>query len=171
LRFVALFEPIFDALNRSGVRYVVVGGVATVLHGFPRLTADIDLVVDLEPGEAQKAINALLGIGLRPYAPVDPAEFADPSQRRRWIEEKNMRVFTMSDPHNPLRQVDIFVEHPMDFETLWSRAERVRLEATEVRVAAIPDLIELKRQAGRLQDLADIEALTAILQKKRRKDG
>jgi hypothetical protein len=39
------FEQIFEALGQAGVRYVVVGGVAVVLHGHPRLTADRDLVV------------------------------------------------------------------------------------------------------------------------------
>jgi len=50
-----LFEPIFEALNSAQVRYIVVGGVATVLHGFARLTADLDLIVDLQPVEARKA--------------------------------------------------------------------------------------------------------------------
>ena len=39
---MSLFEPIFEALNRQNVRYVVVGGVAVVLHGHARLTADLD---------------------------------------------------------------------------------------------------------------------------------
>jgi ABC-type tungstate transport system permease subunit len=43
---VSLFEPVFEALNGAQVRYVVVGGFATVLHGHARLTADIDLVID-----------------------------------------------------------------------------------------------------------------------------
>lgn len=52
------FGPIFRALNEAEVRYVIVGGLATVLHGHTRLTLDIDLVVDLEPSEAKKAIQA-----------------------------------------------------------------------------------------------------------------
>ena len=54
---MSLFEPIFDALNRARVRYVVVGGFATVLHGHARLTADIDLVIDLSPAEVRKALD------------------------------------------------------------------------------------------------------------------
>ncbi len=44
---MALFEPVFRALNDTGARYVVVGGLATVPHGYARVTADADLVVDL----------------------------------------------------------------------------------------------------------------------------
>jgi hypothetical protein len=78
-----------------------------------------------------------------------------------------MVVFTMIDPVNPLRQVDLFVEPPMDFETLWKRAELIHLNRTDVRVASIPDLIEMKRKVGRPKDLTDIEALEAILAKRR----
>jgi hypothetical protein len=46
---MSLYVPVFEALNGMQVRYVVVGGLATVLHGYARLTADIDLMVDLEP--------------------------------------------------------------------------------------------------------------------------
>ena len=49
---MALFEPLFAALNAGEVRYVVVGGVATVLHGHARLTADVDLVTRREEGNA-----------------------------------------------------------------------------------------------------------------------
>jgi len=168
---VSLLEPLFEALNRADVRYVVVGGVATVLHGFARLTADVDLVVDLTPIEARKAIEALVGLGLRPRPPVDPAAFADSVTRESWIRDKGMRVFSLWDPTQPMREVDLFVDHPVEFEGLFARAEIVPLDTTTVRVASIADLIALKRLANRPQDLADIEALEAILQTKKRSDG
>jgi len=161
-----LFEPILEALNRAGVRYVVVGGVAVVLHGYARLTADLDLAVDLEPGEAAKAIDTLVELGLVPIAPVDPSGFADPKVRAAWIAEKNMQVFSMRDPRDPLRLVDLFVEHVIDFKQLWRRSELLDLAETTVRVASIPDLVAMKRKAGRPQDLADIEALEAILERR-----
>lgn len=165
---MSLFEPLFEALNRAGVRYVVVGGFATVLHGHARLTADIDLVVDLVPDEARKAVETLTGLGFRPRAPVEPFAFADPAVRQQWVHEKGMRVFSLWNPANPMLEVDLFAEHPIDFEELWSRAEIIGLTRTLVRIASIRDLIRLKRLAGRPQDLADIEALEIIL---RRREG
>ena len=82
-----------------------------------------------------------------------------------------MRVFSMWDPANPMREVDLFVEHPIPFDELWNRSEIINLSHTVVRIASIPDLIRLKRLAGRPQDLADIEALEIILRRKESRDG
>ena len=168
---MALFEPIFEALDRGHVRYVVVGGVAVVLHGHARLTADLDLVVDLSPSEARRAIDTLAGLGFRPRAPVDPFGFADPETRARWIAEQGMQVFSMWDPTDPMRSVDLFVDNPIDFEELWARSELVPLVGATARVVSIPDLIRLKRLAGRPEDLLDIEALEAIMERRREPDG
>ena len=167
---MSLFEPLFDALNAAEVRYVVVGGLAVVLHGHARLTADIDLVVDLTPGEAKKAIQTLTRLGFRARAPVDPLGFADAIVRQQWITEKGLRVFSLWDPSNPMVEVDLFAEHPIDFEELWRRAEIIKLSRASVRIASIRDLIRLKQLAGRPQDLADIEALELILRRQGRPD-
>ena len=116
----------------------------------------------MAPDEATKAIEALEGIGLAPRIPVAARDFADPATRARWIRDKHMKVFPLVDPQNPLRQVDLFVESPIDFETLWGRAEVIELGLTTVRVAHVDDLIAMKRAAGRRQDLADVEALESI---------
>jgi predicted nucleotidyltransferase len=169
---MAVFEPLFKALNDAGVRYVVVGGLAVVLHGHARLTVDVDLVVDLDEDQALRAIDALVGIGLRPRVPVNPRDFADPAVREGWIRDRGMEVFSMHDPSNPMRAVDLFVDHPIPFEELWSHSNEFELRDTTVRVASIPDLIHMKRLAGRSQDQADIEKLEAILKaKKKSEDG
>jgi len=55
-------EAVLDALNRARVRYLVVGGVAVVLHGYLRTTADLDLVIDLAPDNALQAVKALTAL-------------------------------------------------------------------------------------------------------------
>lgn len=167
---MSLYVPLFEALNHMQVRYVVVGGLATVLHGYARLTADIDLMVDLEPEELRKGIDALTKYGMIPRLPVDPYDFTEPDIRRHWIEEKNMRVFSMWKPDEPLVPVDLFVEHPIEFDSIWSHAEVVALGTVSVRIASIPDLIALKRLANRPQDLIDIEKLLEIQNMKKYRD-
>lgn len=156
-----LYESILQALERDRVRYVIVGGVATVLHGYARVTLDLDLVIDLD--RATEAIGALTALGLAARLPVDPYDFADQDIRRRWVEERNLTVFTLSDPSDPFKEVDIFAENPIPFEDLWTRSKLVELGSMMARVASIADLITMKRMAGRPQDTEDIEALEAIL--------
>lgn len=158
-----VFEEIFASLEREGARYVVVGGFAVVMHGHARLTADIDLIIDLEQREARKAMAALTACGLRPRAPVPADDFADADKRRDWIEQKGMTVFSLWDPSNPLREVDVFVSHPVPFDELMARSvQMTTASGTAVRVASIDDLIVLKQLAGRERDLQDIEALRAL---------
>lgn len=159
---MALFEPVLAQLNRAGVRYVVVGGVAVVLHGHARLTADLDLAIDLTLGHPAQAVQALLEMGLVPLLPVDPSDFADATTRRQWIQERNLKVFTLYDPADPLRQVDLFAENPIPFEELWQRAVEVELGGSSFRIASIVDLVAMKLSAGRPQDLADVEALETL---------
>ena len=154
------WTPVFEALNDAGVRYVIVGGLAVVLHGYARLTADVELMIDLEEAPARKAISALVGIGLRPTLPVDPAGFADPELRRSW-RERNMVVFNLVDP-DAGRAVDLFVEPPIDFEEAWARSDASEYHGVPVRIASIQDLIDMKRRSGRPEDLIDIAHLSAI---------
>jgi len=155
-------EHVLAALAGAEVRFVVVGGVAVVLHGHPRLTADLDLVIDLEVGPAGRAMQVLTGLGLVPRLPVAASAFADPATRARWVAERNLMVFTLTDPNGGLLEVDLFARSPLPFEDLWSRAVKVLVGETEARVASLDDLIAMKREAGRPQDLADITALEAI---------
>lgn len=155
-------EEVLAALAAADVRAVVVGGVAVVLHGHPRLTADLDLVIDLDVGPARRAMDVLSGLGLEPRLPVPASAFADEETRARWVTERNLMVFTMTDPGGGVLEVDLFARSPLPFETLWSRAVTVPVGQTDVRIAAMDDLIAMKRQAGRPQDLADIAALETI---------
>jgi len=59
-------EAIVRALNGAHVRYLIVGGLAVVAHGYPRLTVDVDIVLNLERENVLRAMRALEVIGYRP---------------------------------------------------------------------------------------------------------
>ena len=160
---MSIYIPIFRSLNQAKIRYVVVGGLATVLHGYGRLTADIDLMIDLDQEEAKKTIKLFTELGLAPRVPVDPLDFADAEKRKHWIEVKSMQVFSLWNPEDALISVDLFVNHPIEFEGLWSRAEAVDIGGEIINIASIPDLIELKRISNRPQDLEGIRQWRLIL--------
>lgn len=148
------------------MRYVVVGGLATVLHGYARTTADVDLAVDLAPEAATKMVRALVARGFRPQVPVAPEDFANAAVREVWLQEKHMRAFSLVDPANPMRVVDLLLKPEVPFEELLSRSQEVMLNKTTIRIASLDDLIALKREAGRPQDLADVVQLEAIRQQR-----
>jgi len=156
------FELIFEALANAHVRYLVVGGVAVVLHGYTRFTADLDLVVALEPVNARAAMAALSSLGYRPRAPVRAVDFADPVIRKQWIEEKGLAVFSLWSDRFPATEVDVFVEEPMPFEEMAARGSELSLHGSPVAVAAIEDLILMKEKVGRPQDLQDAAELRNI---------
>ena len=155
-------ERVLEALNQAEVRYLVAGGVAVVLHGYLRTTADLDLVVQLEEDNVRRAIRALGSLGYRPRAPVLAADFADESIREAWICEKNLQGFSLWSDEIPRLEVDLFVREPFDFDSVYESTEEIRLETAIVRVVPQRTLIEMKRLAGRPRDLEDIEALLAL---------
>lgn len=142
---------------------MIVGGVAVVLHGVPRFTADLDLVLDLVPANVAAALQVLAGLGYRPRAPVALHDFADASKRREWIQQKSLTVLGLWSPNHLATEIDLFVDEPLPFEAAWARASHVDLGSNTVCVACIADLIELKRKAGRPQDHEDIARLNMIL--------
>ena len=160
-------ERVLGALNDASVRYLVVGGVAVVLHGHLRTTADLDLVVQLTPDNARRAMTALTGIGFRPRAPVTAESFADAPTRESWVRDKGLSVFSLWCPTVPGLEVDVFVEEPFDFDLAYSRAVRVPLQRTTATVISLNDLIAQKTRVGRPRDVEDVAALNAIAKRRR----
>ena len=81
---------------------------------------------------------------------MDPFAFADPAIRQSWIDQKNMRVFQLSDPADPRRNVDVFAENPIEFDEMWARSVLLTGDDMPVRIASIRDLIAMNvRAAGR----------------------
>jgi hypothetical protein len=80
-------RTILRALNDANVRYLIVGGLAVVAHGYVRFTQDIDLVVQLERENVLRAMNALTAIGYRPLIPVD----AHNLQMKRCVSSGEMK--------------------------------------------------------------------------------
>jgi Nucleotidyltransferase of unknown function (DUF6036) len=72
--FMSPFTPILEAFNRQAISYVVVGGVATVLHGHARFTGDVDCVIELSASNIERVLMALTNLGFVPRLPVDPTE-------------------------------------------------------------------------------------------------
>ena len=104
------FLTVLAEFQERNIRYVLVGGLAVLLHGVDRLTADVDLVVDLAPEQAIKAVEALLAMGFKSSAPVDVRQFADAAVRKRWQTESGMLVLSLKDLDDVNRLTELRVK-------------------------------------------------------------
>jgi hypothetical protein len=156
-------ETIVKALNDAGVQYLIVGGVAVNAHGYERFTKDLDLVIGLERENIIRGLRTLMAIGYNLRIPVTPEQFAEPALREQWRREKNMVVLQLwSDAHRRT-PIDVFVYEPFDFAREMARAQREPVFGSEVApIVSDETLLDLKKSAGRGQDLLDIEKLRKL---------
>jgi len=140
-----IFVDVFERLEGEGVRYVVVSGVAVVLRGHARPIADLDIVVDPAPVEAERAMRALTLAGFVPSLPLSLSM---------------LTVLRMFDQTG--REVDLFVRYCIPFAELWADSERARVGRSFARVVSLEHLLRAKRFNGRPHDVSDIEALLAL---------
>lgn len=156
------YIDIFQALARHRVRYLLVGGLAMNLHGVPRMTMDMDLVVALDDANLQGFVEAAADLGMTPVLPLALTDLLDPQKREMWVKERNMVAFSLRSikPDGPT--LDVLIAPLLDFETAFARAVSRDLGSTTVTLAAVEDMIALKEKGGRAQDLADLEQLRRL---------
>jgi Nucleotidyltransferase of unknown function (DUF6036) len=149
-------KSLLGVLTVHGVDYVVIGGVAAVLHGSARTTYDLDVVFAPDAANLRLLGRALVELNARLRGVDEAVPFVPDDKTLR-----NVKLLTLDTDHGPL---DVMVEPDgaPPYEQLRRRAERYEVGAFGVLVASIPDLIAMKRAAGRHQDLADVETLEAI---------
>ena len=142
---------------------IFVGGLAVIAHGYGRTTYDVGLVIQLEPDNIHKAFAALQDIDYHPSVPITAAQFSDPAVRETWQLEKRMLVLKFwSDRHKETR-LDVFASEPFPFEEEFQRAApREVAPGLFAPVVGLETLLEMKRVANRLKDLADIDELNLL---------
>lgn len=158
------FEDLVRALDQHGVRYALVGGVAVNLHGVPRMTYDVDVVVLTDAPTLLACKRALEGLGLVCRLPIALESLADPSARAQLERDRNLIAITFTDPENPLREVDVLIAPSVDPDGVVERSVVRSAGAFDVRIASVADLLRMKRAAARPQDLADVAHLERIME-------
>ncbi|MBL7795597.1 MAG: nucleotidyltransferase [Saprospiraceae bacterium] len=148
------FREFIKSLNERGVRYLVIGGYAVNFHGYPRYTKDIDFWLDPDPENAERLLLALADFGFGGLG-LTVSDFTNPAN-------------IVQLGHEPYR-IDLLNEvEGLDFDECFQIKEIHELDGEAVNFINLPNLIEAKKNAGRLKDLADAEELEKILSKKRK---
>ena len=148
---MALPSDLIDLLAEFAaekVEYLLVGGQAVALHGFPRFTKDADLWLRDTPENLARTQTALRRFG----APGSTIEGL--------VSAATLDVVWMGAP--PLR-IDLMKGVPGgDFDRAWSSRTSVEISGVEVSLVGRAELIRLKRASGRPQDLVDAAQLQAV---------
>jgi predicted nucleotidyltransferase len=149
-------DQILKTLLDAGVHFVLIGGLASQVHGSPSLTGDVDICYALDRDNLHRLSDALDSMtAIR--RDIEPGIHAPIDQRALRAGD----VFTLSTRYGHLD----LLAHPdprLDYETLQNRSIAVEIFGLEVRVASLADLIDMKRAAGRPKDRIELEILGAL---------
>ncbi len=139
------FKEFIMSLNDNLVRYLVIGGYAVALHGYPRYTKDIDIWIEPTPENAANMVKALEQFGFGSLG-LKAEDFLVPDQ-----------VIQLGYPPN---RIDLLTTASgVDFETCYASRVEVEVDGVTVNFIDLPNLKKNKKAVGRLQDLADLENL------------
>ncbi len=161
------YISIFKKLNDEGIKYIVVGGIAVNLHGIPRMTYDVDLLIDFEDKNINKFLSLLNEWGFRPKAPLNIMDFAEKSKRDEWIKQKNMKAFNLINTAWAISEIDVIIDAPVDYVKAIRNVKYINISNVTIPTISISDLIKMKQKTGRQQDKADIKYLEVLKNEKK----
>lgn len=144
------FGRILEDLNRVGVRYVLIGGIALIRHGVIRATRDVDAVFDPDPQNLDR-IQALVtewGATRPDGSPVQAESIS------------SNRSIHLSMSYGDLDLVSEKIAG-IPFSDLFARAEVKKVDGVEAPICSLEDLVAMKRAVGRDRDLVDLADLEA----------
>ncbi len=137
-------RDVFACFARHDVHYLIIGGIAAVLHGVPRATFDLDVLVEATEDNVAKLLRALEDAGFGTAALVDPHE----------VLSNEITIF------KDRVRIDVFTSVPgIGFHEAWARRETKSFQGQDLFVTSKLDLVRSKRAAGRDRDLEDVRLL------------
>lgn len=140
-------RPLFASLSSHDVDYLVIGGVAAIAHGVPRLTLDLDILIRPTRENAESLLQALEEAGLGTAVLTTAEE----------ILANEVVIF------KDRIRVDVQTRTPgIEFEGAEERRLTIDVEGVPVHLVSLDDLIASKREAGRPKDLEDVKALELL---------
>ena len=139
------YKDLFAAFNAHGVEFLIVGAYALAVHGHVRATKDLDVWIRPSSENARRVLRALTAFGA-PTEGLSEHELAQPGM-----------IIQLGYP--PVR-IDVVTSiEGVVFDNAWEERVDASYGDQNVFVISRRHLVASKRAAGRLQDLADLEAL------------
>ena len=152
------FDPLaaLNALAAADVAFVVIGGVAARLHGSPSLTRDLDICYDRTDANLERLAKVLSGLEARLRGVDEVVPFLLDA---RTLKAGGNFTFVTTAGDIDILAVPAGVS---GFDDLASSAPEIDFGDVRIKIAALADLIRMKRAAGRPKDLIEVEVLSAL---------
>ena len=143
------YEKEFKALNKSGVKYLVIGGIAVNLYGLHRMTQDLDIILNLSSENFDSFLHVM-----------DKLQYKSRVPKSEWKKHDGIAFRNTKDPD---RRIDILLNNPIDFEEAYKRKKIFKIDNRfSVPCISLDDLIKMKEKAERTRDLIDAGSLKRI---------
>lgn len=142
-------KKLLKSLNEAHVEYVIIGALAMPVHGFARVTVDIDIFIRPTLENAQKCLQALQNFGYDTETLVSQDLLEHKVLIRQYIVETDVHPFVTG----------------VQFDEIWDDKVQGELEGVTVYFASLQGLIKMKKAAGRPKDLEDLKVLQKLSQK------
>ncbi|MCB9091351.1 MAG: hypothetical protein H6621_10060 [Halobacteriovoraceae bacterium] len=141
------------------IPYALVGGHAVSLHGAVRGTIDIDVITKWNLKNLKNIEKALEEIGLTPRLPITAEDLF--KFKEEYIRNKNLIAWNFINPQKPSEQVDVIIT----IDLTGKKVKNIKTSQGTLKVLSVEDLINMKKDSGREQDLLDVEALEKLYEK------
>ncbi len=156
------FGLLFEKLNTHQVRYVICGGLAVNLHGVPRMTADIDIILDLVEDNLLQFEKCVEALNYKVGVPVKITELSNELAKKNLITSKNLIALSYFNFDRNMLALDVLIDFPVPFDELWKN-KITRAEGNiSLNVVSLAHLIALKEFSNRAQDKQDVYYLSKI---------
>lgn len=159
------YLELFKKLEQQKVRYLVCGGLAVNIYGIPRMTADIDILLDFTDENLDKFETTIKLLMYQSTIPLSIKTFINKEERQKAIKEKNLIAYSYFNSQSNHMSLDVLMDVPLQFEQLWTNKENRVVEGISLNIVSINHLIELKQYANRKQDIDDVILLSKLIKK------
>jgi predicted nucleotidyltransferase len=140
------FKEFIALLEQNNVQYLLIGGYAVGIHGYPRATGDMDIFIAFDEANVALVVQSLHEFG-----------FAEASAD---LLNKPSSMIRMGVPPNKL-EITNFIDG-VNFDDCFKNRVRVKIDGLELNLIGLADLRQNKKASGRNKDLADLDNLPEI---------
>lgn len=148
MNLISELSAVIRAMASAQIPYAVCGGIAVTIHGFPRTTRDIDLLI--QPADLDRTLDCVRGVGYNLEGGMIPLGFGEPFERDLFRISKALG--------SELMTLDLLLVNPL-LESAWSTRSQYEWQGEQLTVVSREGLAVMKRLSRRPQDLVDLERL------------